>query len=130
MNKITGRIIIHETQLPISSLLVHFYSVLETTLPDPLRDESQWDKLYAAGWKGLTSTRLGSVQTTADGRIDFEYDPTRIHPPTSAGSTSFWSSLLSTGSVPSSRSINLWFAVLGPEITGLRRLPQGLACWL
>lgn len=108
MNKITGRIVVHETDRPISSLQVHFYSLKEKSLPKSIRDEPQWDKLYEAGWKGLTTTRLGSVQTTAEGLIDYEYDPSLVKLP------------------PNTRDLNLWFAVVGPEITGAKGCPKVL----
>lgn len=106
MNKITVRVVVHETDKPISSLQVHFYSLKEQALPRAIKDESLWDKLYEANWTGLTVTRLGSAHTSTDGLINYEYDPSFVK------------------ALTKSDALNIWYVVVEPEVAGRKSCPK------
>jgi hypothetical protein len=98
MPQASGILVEHESGRPLPGLLVHIYNVFQS-LPSEIEDHARWDELYATGWKGIALVGLGSTQSDAGGRFELTYE-------------------LDDAGPAASRGLNLWYAILGPEVAG------------
>jgi len=72
MNKVTGKILLHEIGIGIPNLVVNIYDVDCNTLPKDVIESNQ--ATLANFWDQLEGDRLGSVLTDEDGAFVLEYE--------------------------------------------------------
>ena len=72
MNKVTGKVLLHETGVGIPNLVVTVYDVDSSTLPDDALPPNP--AKIVNFWEQLQGKRLGSVLTNANGAFLLDYD--------------------------------------------------------
>src|SRR5262245_29401175 len=72
MNKVTGKVLLHETGVGIANLVVTVYDVDSDTLPQEAIQSRQTSLVNL--WEQLQGDRLGSVMTDTDGTFVLEYE--------------------------------------------------------
>jgi len=76
MNKVTGKVILHETGVGIPNLVVTVYDVDSDTLPREAIQSKQASLVNF--WEQLQGDRLGSVLTDQDGAFVLEYEDKEV----------------------------------------------------
>lgn len=76
MNKITGKVLLHETGVGIPNLIVTVYDVDSNTLPQEAVQSKQASLVNF--WESLQGDRLGSVLTGQDGTFVLEYEDKEV----------------------------------------------------
>jgi hypothetical protein len=79
---------------------VHLYAVGVRQVPSNIQNESEWDALFAAEWRGLDALRIGSTGSDEAGRFTLDYDPESLPRSTDDGARP-----------------NIWLAVTGADLT-------------
>jgi hypothetical protein len=101
MERISGQIRQRETGRALPTLTVHFYFAKQSIVPPHILDETRWDELYRASWKGLDLEKIGSVISGPDGWFFLDYGA-------------------ESGSTPTDPARNIWFAVTGANLSDTR----------
>jgi hypothetical protein len=107
MNRITGHLRVRETDRPAKDLTVHVYLVGERQVPASIMDDSKWDALFNADWKGLDAVRIGSANSDVAGQFVLDYDPEALPRVTRDGTR-----------------LNLWLAVTGADLASAYPCPK------
>jgi hypothetical protein len=72
MNKVTGKVLLHETGVGIPNLVVTVYDVDSNTLPEDAIQSKQTSLINF--WEQLQGNRLGSILSNQDGTFVLEYE--------------------------------------------------------
>jgi hypothetical protein len=107
MKRITGHLRVRETDRPAKDLTVHVYLVGGLQVPASIMDDSKWDALFNADWKGLDAVRIGSANSDAAGQFVLDYDPEALPRVTLDGTRP-----------------NLWLAVTGADLASAHPCPK------
>ncbi|GMG82129.1 hypothetical protein LNKW23_13420 [Paralimibaculum aggregatum] len=106
MNEVSGQIVLAGGQAGLPSLTVHVYATPERAVPAHVLDESQWDELSGAGWKGFELSRVGSAASDGVGRFRLGYEAETV------------------------ARAHLWLAATAPDLTAAQPCPRvvGVCC--
>lgn len=98
MGLVTIKVLEYETKIPISNLIIDWYSTEADNIPAKYKDRTNWTKLYESGWNDIRPTRIGSTILHQNGMGRFEI-PANQKDRYLSGQ-------------------NLWYTIKSPEIAG------------